>query len=330
MATLDDIARQLGVAKSTVSKALNGADDVSETMRRAVLEKAVELGYARALRGAAPRIAVFVTNMKYASPSDFGYDIVIGFRKLAEPAGYHVEIIPLDIPTQQNMRYDEYMILGNYRGGLFLGLSLLDPWLKEFETCRTPTVLYDNNVDGNPHVTYVGVDNQEGMEQAVDYLKSLGHRKIGYLSGGLKAYVYRKRHQAFFKALRLNNLPHGPELLGNAYHVTECLEENMPRLLELGCTAFVCSHDLMARAAMEYCEAKGLRIPEDVSIMGFDDGPLCQRTTPPLTSVRQNRTELGKSAFYALNSQINQVRLSVLLLHAELIKRDSCGPAPIK
>ena len=328
MATLDDIARQLGVAKSTVSKALNGADDVSENMRRAVLEKAVELGYSRALRGAAPRIAVFVTNMEYAKATDFGHDIIIGFRKLAEPAGYHVEIIPLDIPTQQNMRYDEYMILGNYRGGLFLGLSLLDPWIQEFETCRTPTVLYDNNVDGNPHVTYVGVDNAEGMEQAVAYLKELGHRTIGYLSGGLNAYVYRKRHQAFFRALRLNNLPHGPEQLGNDYHVSECLSENMPRLLDLGCTAFVCSHDLMAQAAIEYCTAHGLRVPEDISIMGFDDGPLCQNTTPPLTSIRQNRTEMGKSAFYALNSQINQVHLSILLLHAELIKRGSCGPAP--
>ena len=330
MATLDDIARQLGVAKSTVSKALNGADDVSENMRRMVLEKAVELGYSRALRGAAPRIAVFVTNMEYAKPSDFGYDIIIGFRKLAEPAGYQVEIIPLDIPTQQNMRYDEYMILGNYRGGLFLGLSLLDPWIKEFETCRTPTVLYDNRVDGNPHVTYVGVDNAEGMEQAVAFLKELGHEKIAYLSGGLNAYVYRQRHHAFFKALRLNNLPHAPEQLGNAYHVSECLEENMPRLLKLGCTAFVCSHDLMAKGAMDYCAKHGIRIPEDVSIMGYDDGPLCQHTTPPLTSIRQNRTELGKSAFYALDSQINRVHLSILLLHAELIKRDSCGPAPKK
>ena len=330
MATLDDIARQLGVAKSTVSKALNGADDVSENMRRLVLEKAVELGYSRALRGAAPRIAVFVTNMEYASPKDFGHDIVIGFRKLAEPAGFHVEIIPLDIPTQQSMRYDEYMILGNYRGGFFLGLSLLDPWLKEFETCRTPTVLYDNRVDGNPHVTYVGVDNVEGMEQAVAYLKSLGHEKIGYLSGGLNAYVYRKRHRAFFNALKKERLPYDADQMGNDYHVAACLEDNMPRLLKMGCTAFVCSHDLMGKTAIEYCNSHGLRVPEDVSIIGFDDGPLCQDTTPPLTSIRQNRTELGKSAFYALNSQMGNVHLSILLLHTEIIKRDSCAPLPKK
>ena len=330
MATLDDIARQLGVAKSTVSKALNGADDVSENMRRAVLEKAVELGYSRALRGAQPRIAVFITNMEYAKPDDFGYDIVIGFRKLAEPAGYHVEIIPLDIPTQQNIRYDEFMILGNYRGGLFLGLSLLDPWLKDFETCRTPTVLYDNKVEGNPHVTYVGIDNFEGMEQVVEYLKGLGHQKIGYLTGGLESYITQKRCKAFFRAVEKNGLPCGEELLGSNYHVTKCMDEHLQRLLDLGCTAFVCSHDLMAKTAIEYCNQLGLKVPEDISVMGHDDGPLCPVTVPPLSSVRQNRTELGKSAFYALSSQMGNVNLSIILLHAELIVRDSCGPAPKK
>ena len=108
------------------------------------------------------------------------------------------------------------------------------------------------------------------------------------------------------------------------------MDENLTRLLDLGCTALVCSHDLMARTAIDYCVKQGIRVPEDISIMGFDDGPLCHLTTPPLTSIRQNRTELGKSAFYALNSQINQVQLSILLLHAELIERSSCGPAPEK
>ena len=102
----------------------------------------------------------------------------------------------------------------------------------------------------------------------------------------------------------------------------------MPRLLDLGCTAFVCSHDLMARTAIEFCVNKGYDVPGKISIMGFDDGPLCVNTTPPLTSVRQNRTELGKSAFYALSSQLNKVPISTLLLHAELIKRESCAKAP--
>ena len=98
MATLEDIARALGVSKSTVSKSLSGAKDVSAAMRQTVVEKAVEMGYSRFSRGAnQPRIALFVTNMEYTKPDDFGYDLVAGFRRAAEPQGYHVDVIPLTI-----------------------------------------------------------------------------------------------------------------------------------------------------------------------------------------------------------------------------------------
>ena len=112
---MDDIARELGVSKSTVSKALNDAKDVSKRVKQAVLEKAVELGYSRSPRAfEAPRVAVFITNMDYTQPEDFGYEIVVGFRQAAEPAGFHVDLIPLDTDLQNQLRYDEYMILNNY------------------------------------------------------------------------------------------------------------------------------------------------------------------------------------------------------------------------
>lgn len=329
MATMDDIARVLGVAKSTVSKALNGAEDVSESMRRAVLETAVELGYTRLRRSEdAPRLAVFVADMRYEKPEHFGYDVIVGFRKLAEPEGYQVDILPVNFAMQADIHYDEYMMRGNYRGGFLLGFSLKDPWMREFSNCKTPTVLYDNRVTGNPLVTYVGADTGEGMHLAVEYLKRLGHRKIGYLSGDLGSYVYQQRHQAFFDALHSSGLPEDPSLAGCDYQVPVCLDSHLPRLLEQGCTAIVCSHDTLAESVMGRCREQGLRIPEDISILGFDDLPLCETTTPPLTTIRQNRTELGKSAYCALSSQMGGVPLSTFLLHTELVKRGSCTKAP--
>jgi len=329
VATLEDIARELHVSKSTVSKALSGAKDVSKAMRQSVLEKAVELGYSRIARNdSAPRLAVFITNMEYKKPEDFGYDFIVGFRKAAEPAGYAVEIIPLDIPMQEKMHYDEYMVMGNYCGALFLGLSLLDPWIKDFETCRTPAVLYDNYIRGNPKVSYIGVDNAEGMELAVDYLTSLGHTRIGYLGSAHQAYIYRQRFLAFQRALEAHGLVFDPQLSGNAYHISEVVSVHLPRLLEHKCTAIVCSHDMLAHSVMYHCSELGLRIPEDVSIMGFDDIPLCRYTIPPLSTIRQDRADLGKSAFFAISNQLNQVPLGTFLLHAELIRRDTCTVAP--
>ena len=326
MATLEDIARELGVSKSTVSKALNGAADVSAAMRTAALDKAVELGYSLpARRSNLKRLALFVINMACDTPDDFGYDIVVGFRKLAEPAGYQVDVIHLDLKPQEENRYDAYMMANRYVGGLFLGLSLLDPWIEEFKTCKTPTVLYDNYVRGNPHVAQIAVDSFEGMHMAVSHLKELGHRKIGYLSSALQAYVYQQRYHAFFRAMDECGLPGSQSLAGSAYHISECLTVHLPRLLEAGCTAIVCSHDNLAYSVLLHCRELGLRIPEDISIIGFDDLPLCRYSRPPLTTVRQDRADLGKTAFSALWSLLNGIPLSSMLLRAELICRSSCA-----
>ncbi len=325
MATLDDIARELGVSKSTVSKALSGAKDVSKAMRHTVLEKAVEMGYSRIARSAEmPRLAVFVINMEYTKPEDFGYDLVMGFRQAAEPSGYQVEMIPLTLQLQQDMHYDTYMVQNNYSGALMLGLSLLDPWMKDFETCKTPTILYDNHISTNPRVTHIGVDNAEGMALAVQYLKSLGHTKIGYLSSALEAYVYNQRYISFFRALENNGLEAKECQAGCSFFINECLSQHLPNILKQGCTAIVCSHDLLAHSAMIHCAQMGYRVPEDISIVGFDDIPMCRYTLPPLTTVRQDRINIGKSGFYAMLNQLNNVHVTSLLLHPALIERASC------
>lgn len=326
---MDDIARALGITKGTVSKALSGAEDVSEATRKLVLEKAVEMGYSRISRSSIrPKLAVFIENMSYEKPDDFGYDIIVGFRKMAEPAGYTVDTIPITQTFQRKTHYNEYIMGHNYRGALLLGLSLSDPWMREFEACRFPTVLYDNHVPGNPKVSHIGVDNDEGMRMVIAHLTSLGHKRIGHLGSVRGAYVYQQRYNAFFLALREHKLDDRRSLAGNAYHMSECISKHLPRLLEQGCTAIVCSHDKLASSVLTHLNDIGVRVPKDLSIVGFDDIPLSRHTAPSLTTVRQNRTELGKSAFYALTSLINGVPISTLLLHAELIVRGSSGPAP--
>lgn len=329
MATLEDIAKALQLSKGTVSKALSGAKDVSKATRQAVTEKAVELGYSRVnQRGNGQKIALFITNMEYLRPDDFGYDLVGGFRKAAEPAGFRVEVIPLTIQMQLGCSYDSYMLRGGYCGGLFLGLSLMqDPWMKDFETCNTPTVLYDNHVSSNPHVTYIGTNNQEGMDIAIQYLKDLGHRKIGYLSYELHAYIYQRRYYAYLQAMVEHGLESDVSLTGSAHHVSDCLGLHLPRLLEQGCTAIICSHDILAHSVMVHCQELGLHVPEDISILGYDDIPLCRYAMPPLSTIRQDRENLGRSAFYALTSQMNNVHVSSLLLHAQLVQRSSCTAA---
>lgn len=331
MATMDDIAKRLGISKGTVSKAFSGAEDVSEAMRRAVLETAVELGYTRQMRSMqAPKIAVFIENMSYEHPNDFGWDLVTGFRKLAEPDGCAVEIIALNRELQRQNRYDEYMLRYGFQGAFFLGITLGDLWTAEFRTCRTPTVLLDNHPQYNPNVSMVGIDNDEAMESAIARLKALGHQKIGYISGGLGSYIYQERYLAFFRAMKKHHLEDSHLLAGHSFSAEECVNTHLPRLLGCGCTAILCSHDLLARDVLNQCLRMGKRVPEDVSIMGIDDLPICLETTPPLSSIRQDRTELGKSAYYALFSQIQHIHISCLKLHPEVVLRQSVTAAPYR
>ncbi len=330
MATMEDIAKKLGVTKGTVSKALSGATDVSETLRKSVLETAVEVGYSRNRLPNGKKLCLFIENMAYASPSDFGYDIIIGFRQMAEPAGFSVDVVPLDTISQKDVPYEEYMLQNGYLGALLLGLSLNDPWIRQFNKSHTPAVLYDNYIQVNPSTAYVGIDNNEGMTMTVSCLKELGHTKIGYLSGALGSYINQVRYSAFFRSLRKFGLPHDQSYAGNSYYFSECLEKHLPRLLDKGVTAIICSHDLLAHTVMLRCHELGIQIPGQLSIVGFDDLPLCAYTAPPLSSIRQDRLQIGKSAFYALSSLMNGTPISTLLLHAKLIQRESIGPAPAK
>ena len=330
MATIQDIADKLGISKGTVSKALNGATDISETLQKNVLETAVELGYTKIRRPeGVRRLCILIENMDYENPHDFGYEIILGFRQMAEPAGYSVDIIPVTEKLQKSYSYDTFMLKHDYLGSFILGFSLSDPWMKDFHTSHTATVLYDNYIMANPHIGYVGIDNGVGMELAVSHLKQKGHKKIGYLSHALGSHIMQVRHKAFFSALRQNGLKSDPTYAGSSYYITQCMEKHLPRLLNLGVTAIICSHDLIANAAMIQCQQMGYRIPDDISIIGFDDLPICAYTAPPLTTVRQERIQLGKSGYYALESLMNEVAIGTLLLHASLIVRNSTGPAKV-
>ena len=328
MVTIQDIADRLGISKGTVSKALNGASDISETLQKSVLETAVEMGYSKLRRpGGIRKLCILIENMEYQEPHQFGYEIILGFRQMAEPAGYTIDIVPVTEKLQKSSSYDAFMLKHDYLGSFVLGFSLSDLWMKDFHTSHTPTVLYDNYVMANPHIAYVGIDNNEGMELAVAHLKKLGHKKIGYLSHALGSHIMQVRHKAFFAALRQNGLKTDPTYAGASYYISQCMEKHLPRLLKMGVTAVICSHDQIANAALVQCQQMGLRVPADVSIIGFDDLPICAYTSPHLTTVRQERVQLGKSGYYALESLMNHVAIGTLLLHARLVVRSSTAEA---
>ena len=325
MATIKDIANRLGVSVSTVSKGLNGASDISEELRQMVLDTAVEMGYAtnRSKKTENRKLCIFIENMNYESIDEFGYDIVLGFKQNAFRHNWDVDIVPITPTFQAEEKYDTYMLKNGYCGAFLVGFALHDEWMRQLEDTTMPTVLFDNFIANNPNVCYIGTDSYEGIGMAVNHLFKLGHRDIAFLNGSLYSMVSDQRQEAFESSMTELGLEIRPDLMARGYYVSDSAKYHVPGFLAAGATAIVCGNDLIAKGVMEECVQRGFRVPEDISVIGFDDISLAATYNPPLTTIRQERNELGKCAYVILNSLIHHISISKTLLRPKLIERES-------
>lgn len=325
MVTMKEIAARLDIAVSTVSKGLNGANDISEELRQLILDTAIEMGYIpKSLRKEnTKKLCIFVEYMEYEKKEDFGYEIILGFRQMAMRDGWKVDIVPLNAVLESREKYDTYMLKHGYRGALLLGLALHDDWMEQLKLTSIPSVLFDNQISGNLNVGYVGTDGYEGIDLCVTHLARLGHKKIAFLNGSPNSLVTDQRQEAFLSSMKANHLEPEENLMAYGHYTADCAKYHVPGFLEHGATAIVCASDSIAQGVIEECEKRGFRIPDDISITGFDDLPRAAQTTPPLTTIRQDRIFIGRTAYVALSSLINKLPLSKTMLRAQLILRSS-------
>lgn len=328
MATIKDIANKLGIAVSTVSKGLNGASDISDEMRQLVLDTAVEMGYtSKKMKATGNRkVCIFIENMDYENIEQFGYEIVVGFKLAAARRHWDVSVVPTNLSMQTAEKFDTYMLKNGYSGAFLLGFTLHDDWVKQLNKTTVPTVLLDNYIERNNHVGYVGTDNAEGIDLAVDHLYQLGHTRIAFLNGSKNSMVSEQRQQAFITSMHKHGLTTYDNLMAYGYYVPDCAKDHVPGFLENGATAIMCASDLIATGVIAELQKRNLKIPQDISVIGFDDLPIAAQLTPSLTTIRQDRTDLGKSAFLLLDGLIHNVTISKLLLRAKFIQRESTGP----
>lgn len=330
MTTIKDIANHLGVSISTVSKGLNGASDISEDLRQLVLDTAVEMGYQtkKMKKDEYKKLCLFIKNMDYESPDDFGYDIILGFKQAAFRDHWNVDVIPITPTFQISEKYDTYMLKNGYSGAFFVGFSLHDAWLDQLKETSIPTVLFDNYIAKNPHVSYIGTDNDEGIDAAIEHLYQLGHRKIAFLNGPSYSMISKSRNQSFIDSMEKHDLIIHHELVVYGDFSAEVASEYIPNFLMNGATAILCSSDVIASGAISECQRRGYRVPNDISIIGFDDLPISSTLQPLLTTIRQDRLVLGRTGYFSLNSMLHGVAISKTLLHPELVVRSSTAKRP--
>jgi LacI family transcriptional regulator len=339
--TIRELARVSGVSVGTVSRALNGYADVRPETRERIMRLARELDYtpAAAARSLVTQrshvIGVFLETGE-GHPDiqhPFFHEVVGGLKQRVGAAGFDLLLFASERPGNG---YGPHSYLKRARhhavdGVALMGLTADDPEVRRLVRAELACVGIDMEVDG-PRAEIVMSDNVAGARTAVEHLHQLGHRRIATITGMLESRPGSDRLRGYRAAVQAAGLAYRDEYVAYGDFYVESGRAGAARLLSLPepPTAIFAAADMMAIGAVSAAAELGLRVPQDVSIVGFDDIQLAPHLNPPLTTLRQDKFGLGVAAGEALIARINDedARPPARTLPVELVVRGSTAPPP--
>ena len=331
---LTDLADQAGVSTATVSRVLNGKAGVSPQARQAVLAALDVLGYERPDRlHSRPAGLVGLVVPELTNPVFPAFAQVI--ETMLSDRGYTPLLCTQSPGGTTEDQYVEMLLEHGVDGivfvsGLHADTSASTERYQRLRSRGIPLVLVNGFAEGVDAPT-VSTDDAAAMEQAVRHLVSLGHRSIGLAVGPTRFVPVRRKIDAFADLLRRQLGVTEPDAhVVSTLFTVEGGQSAALELIESGHTAVICGSDLMALGAVRAARSRGLRVPDDISVVGFDDSPLIAFTDPPLTTIRQPVAAMGHAAVAALVAEIRSTPVSraELLFQPELVVRGSTGAAP--
>jgi LacI family transcriptional regulator/LacI family repressor for deo operon, udp, cdd, tsx, nupC, and nupG len=330
VAGLKEVARRSGVSPATVSRVINDPARVSEETRARVEAAIRELRYrpsrvARRLRvekGSSRLVGLVLPDVQ----NPFFADLARGVEDAAQREGYTVILGNSDEDEEKQERYLEVMKAELVDGFILPPLSDRDAAVAELVRGGTPVVCVDRRL-AKPAVDLVVLDNERGAHDATEHLLEAGHRRIGFLGGRSGVSTTRERLAGYRRALEEWGVEAEPALVhaggsrpvGGGPATAALLDLSSPP------TALVAGNSALSLGALEEIRRRGLRIPEDVAIVGFDDTPWATVTSPPLTTVRQPAYEMGRRAMELLLRRFREPggSTTTVMLQPELIVRGS-------
>lgn len=333
-ATIEDVAKLAGVSIATVSRAIRMPAKVAESTRKKVTAAIARTGYtanamAQNLRMQRSRM-VMVLTQSIADPNFPG--ILIGLEKTANARGYGVLIGNTEGTISLEENHMRFLSSGMVDGLILLTGHLPVAGLPKSPVSALPPMVAATCPIDHQEIPYVGVDDVSAAKMATEYLISLGHRKIVFVSSDSSDAVSDLRHEGYRKGLAEAGEPledwriegNGTSEGGRAAVERLFIKDQLP-------TAFFCYNDDTAIGVISALQQRGHRVPEDFSVIGFDDIPFANNITPALTTIRQPRTQIGEVAMDYLLDGLGPERPAPgeNLMHGDLVVRESCGPVPL-
>lgn len=330
---LADVATQAQVSTATVSRVLNDKPGVSDDVRQRVLAALTDLGYERPTRlhtrsgGLVGLVLPDVTNPIFPAFCDV-------ITTMLHDRGYLPALCAQTPGGPSEDQYVQLLLDQGAAGIVFISCAHADTSadLARYHLLRSrgvPVVLVNGHAAG-VDAPCVSVDDHAAVDLALRHLTDLGHRRIGLAVGPLRYIPAQRKHDAFLHRLRADGVPDPAAHAVTTLFTVEGGQSAAGELIDSGHTAIVCGSDLMALGAVRAARARGLRVPQDVSVVGFDDSRLLEFTDPALTTVRQPVAVMGRAVVDALDAEIDgtPVTRTELLFAPELVVRGSTGAGP--
>ncbi|AHV95997.1 LacI family DNA-binding transcriptional regulator [Paenibacillus sabinae] len=311
--TIKDVARKANVSIATVSRVLNNLPGYSDKTKQKVFQAIEEIGYQpnAIARGLINKRTHTIGVMFPSVSSAFSSDVLQGIEASAHDHNYSVVVCNTDSDGKRTMKYLQVLREKQIDGLIFSSEVLKKEYYAVLERMNIPVVLISSE-SRFVKVPYVKVDDYQAAFDAVEYLIRKGHRKIAMIGGTKNDTIAGiPRVEGYKKALEEHGLPFKPGYLAygdfgflSGCHAMETLLKTAP-----DCTALFAASDEMAIGAMTAAAKHGLKIPDDLSVMGYDDLRLAQMVVPPLTTISQPLCEIGKIAceklIYMIDTQEN-------------------------
>ena len=327
---IKEVARVARVSTATVSRTINGSDKVSpETAER--VQRAIQAlkfypnNNARALgSGRSSLYGLIISDIT----NPFFPELVRSFEEVAVQYGQEVLIANTNYDPIRMEICVRRMLQRKVDGVAILTSEMAEHLIDEFSSRRIPLVFLDTGVP-REGISNIVLDYAAGVDAAVQHLSDLGHSRIGFISGPMNLASARVRRQAFIASLKRKNIHLNQSLIEEGDHRMDGGHDAMMRLLAkpVRPTAILTSNDLTAIGAMGAIFEHGLSVPENISVIGFDDIEISGFTQPPLTTIRISRPDIARTAFRALFhlNQETAPRGAEFTIHPVLVERRSTG-----
>jgi LacI family purine nucleotide synthesis repressor len=328
MVTIKDVANESGVAISTVSNVLNNVEVVSEETRKKVLDAVEKLNYvpnmnAKFLKSSKKNtIGLFLPSIQ----GDFYKMLMQAIHLQCRLRGYLLNIYVSNENTSEEVY--SMIISSGVEGAIVLNERLTDQYIDRINQKNMPIVFIDREYTGN-HMSSVIIDNAQGAALAMEYLIKQGHRRIGYIHG-IENYDDEARFRAYLSVMGKYSLPVDDSVILRGYFEEVVAYSEMRVLILKGIEmpdAFFCANDEMAWGCIRALSEAGIKVPEQISVMGFDDNTLAPFYSPSITTIHSPVTELGNSSAIELIRLLRHLepeKGTIQKLSPSLVIRNSC------